>query len=351
MNQPAEHTVTSTPGSKVFATVKALRPHQWIKNILLVVPLLLAHELGDQAKLLSLLYALLAFSGVASAMYLVNDLVDLQADRSHPVKKRRPIASGELSILQAIVIIGGLGTASLLLAFQALPQAFALMLCFYLVSSGLYSFWLKRIAIIDVVVLAGLYTLRILAGGTAVSVDVSEWLLAFSMFLFTSLAFAKRYVDLNRIDANHGDILKVRRRGYQKEDIGIIETMGVTSGYLAVLVLALYINSQEMLALYLNNWALWIICVLLLYWLSRLWLLAKRNLLPDDPVLFAIKDHTSWLTAVLVALLLFLAASELPGRTSWQPDSQPQQRDAPEWIPRLVRHDRDIQSANHQRLG
>ena len=349
MNQPTE-SAHGTP-HVLFLMIKALRPHQWIKNILLVVPLLLAHELGDSERILSLLFAFLAFSAIASAMYLVNDLVDLQADRSHPTKQRRPIASGDVSVLQALVMTAGLGILGLLLAFLTLPRPFALMLALYLVTSGCYSLWLKRLAIIDVLILAGLYTLRILAGGTAVAVDVSEWLLAFSMFLFTSLAFAKRYVELNALDESAGDILAMRRRGYRQTDVGIIETMGITSGYLAVLVLALYINSKEMLDLYLNNWALWIICVLLLYWLSRLWLLAQRKQLPDDPVLFAIKDRTSWFIAILVAMLLVLAASKIPGQSVQRVDSHLQPRAAPDPVPRQGIKDREIESANHQRLG
>ena len=331
--------------------IKALRPHQWIKNILLVVPLLLAHELGDTEKLSSLLFAFIAFSAIASAMYVVNDLVDLQADRTHPTKRRRPLASGDVSVLQALILTAGLGILGLLLAFVALPLPFALMLTLYLVTSGCYSLWLKRLTIIDVLVLAGLYTLRILAGGTAVAVDVSEWLLAFSMFLFTSLAFAKRYVELNTLDESEGDTLAMRRRGYRQTDVGIIETMGMVSGYLAVLVLALYINSKEMLDLYLNNWALWIICVLLLYWLSRLWLLAKRAQLPDDPVLFAIKDRISWLIAILVAIMLLVAATELPRQSARRTARHTNESTVCELIPRQARQDCEINSANYQRLG
>ena len=347
MNQP----VGIQPTNLLRVLIRALRPHQWIKNSLLVVPLLLAHEFESQQNLLQLVYAFISFSGVASAMYLINDLVDMQADRSHPTKRLRPIASGALSVPRALILTVGLATTSLLIAFFALSPEFGLMLVIYLVASGCYSMQLKRIAIVDVLMLACLYTMRILAGGTAVDVTVSEWLLAFSMFLFTSLAFAKRYVELIAIDEDSADVLKIRRRGYQKRDTGIIETMGMTSGYLAVLVLALYINSDQMTELYHNNWALWIICVLLLYWLSRLWLLAKRGQLPDDPVLFAIKDKTSWLIAALVALLLTLAANQDPARSNQGLHSPSKQLAVFELIPRQVKQDCEIKPANNQRLG
>ena len=350
MNQSAESGIDSPKGNLLLIILKALRPHQWIKNSLLIVPLVLAHQLATQENLLQLLFAFISFSGVASAMYLVNDMVDLQADRSHPNKRSRPIASGQLSIPRALLLTVTLGVISLLTAFLALSAQFGLILILYLVASGCYSLWLKRLAIIDVLLLASLYTTRILAGGLAVDVPVSEWLIAFSMFLFTSLAFAKRYVELTSLDENAADVLAVRRRGYQRADSGIIETMGMTAGYLAVLVLALYINSKEMFELYHNNWALWIICVLLLYWLSRLWLLAKRGQLPDDPVLFAIKDRTSWLIAALVATLLLLAATEIPDQSARR-IPRTNQLAAPELIPRQARQDCEIKPANYQRLG
>ena len=351
MNQSAERGIDSQKGNLLLIILKALRPHQWIKNSLLIVPLVLAHQLATQENLLQLLFAFISFSGVASAMYLVNDMVDLQADRSHPNKRSRPIASGQLSIPRALLLTVTLGALSLLTAFLALSPQFGLILVLYLVASGCYSLWLKRIAIVDVLLLASLYTTRILAGGLAVDVAVSEWLIAFSMFLFTSLAFAKRYIELTSIDENAADVLAVRRRGYQRADSEIIETMGMTSGYLAVLVLALYINSKEMFDLYHNNWALWIICVLLLYWLSRLWLLAKRGQLPDDPVLFAIKDRTSWLIAALVVALLLLAAIEIPGQSARRIPARTNQLAVPELIPKQARQDCEIKPANYQRLG
>lgn len=355
MNQPVGNSSDSPNENLGLVILKALRPHQWIKNSLLIVPLVLAHQPVSQENLLPLLFAFIAFSGVASAMYLVNDIVDVQADRSHPNKRSRPIAAGQLSVSRALLLAITLGVASLVSALLIVSPSFALALLLYLIASGCYSLWFKRIAIVDVLLLASLYTARILAGGLAVEVAVSKWLIAFSMFLFTSLAFVKRYVELTSIEENSAAVLSLSRRGYQRADAGMIETMGMTSGYLAVLVLALYINSKEMFQLYHNNWALWIICVLLLYWLSRLWLLAKRGQLPDDPVLFAIKDRTSWLIAVLVATMLLLAATELPGQSARRIPARTSQLAsqlaASELIPRQARQDCEIKSANHQRLG
>ena len=351
MNQP---TVSSSEGDQRnigLVILKALRPHQWIKNSLLIVPLVLAHQATSQQNLLQLLFAFIAFSGVASAMYLVNDVIDLQSDRSHPSKRQRPIAAGQLSVPHALLLAVTLSTASLVAASQTLSTVFAFALLLYLLASGCYSLWFKRFAIIDVLLLASLYTARILAGGLAVEVNVSKWLIAFSMFLFTSLAFVKRYVELTSIDESGKDVLAQRRRGYQRTDAGIIETMGMTSGYLAVLVLALYINSKEMFQLYHNNWALWIICVLLLYWLSRLWLLAKRGQLPDDPVLFAIKDRISWLIAILVAMMLLVAATELPRQSARRTVGRMDPSTVFELIPRQAKQDCEINSTNYQRLG
>ena len=351
MNQPTATGNDNRQRNVSLVIVQALRPHQWVKNSLLIVPLILAHQPASQQNLLQLLFAFITFSGIASAMYLVNDIIDLQSDRSHPNKRSRPIAAGQLSVSHALLVAITLSTASVAVALLTLSTSFAVALLLYLLASGCYSLWFKRIAIVDVLLLASLYTARILAGGLAVEVAVSKWLIAFSMFLFTSLAFVKRYVELTSIEENATDVLAQRRRGYQRTDAGIIETMGMTSGYLAVLVLALYINSQEMFQLYHNNWALWIICVLLLYWLSRLWLLAKRAQLPDDPVLFAIKDRISWLIAILVAMMLLVAATELPRENARRTARHTNESTVCELVPRQARQDCEINSANYQRLG
>jgi 4-hydroxybenzoate polyprenyltransferase len=187
-----------------------------------------------------------------------------------------------------------------------LPPSFAVALLIYVVSSILYSAWLKRVAMLDVVLLACFYTLRVLAGGLATGIAVTEWLMAFSLFIFVSLAFAKRYTELARLTEGRSDTLT--RRDYRRDDLSLLEVLGPASGLVAVLVLALYIQSEQMLRLYSHPWALWILCPLLLYWISRVWIKAKRQELHDDPVVFAIRDPVSLVVALLAGGLLLIAA-------------------------------------------
>ena len=295
------------------AYFKALRPHQWMKNILVFLPLVLAHDLADAWKWLYALIAFVAFSVCASAVYLVNDLVDLEADRRHPTKRKRPFASGRIPVefglvAPPILVVIGLGLSAL-----TADARFSVMLLFYLVCSALYCLWLKRIALIDVFLLSGLYMMRVQAGGWATAVLVSPWLLIFSLFFFLSLAFAKRFVELDRheLSADMHDT----GRGYRKIDVTSLASMGLASGYIAVLVLALYINDQIGLshsadasrALYGRPKILCMLCPILLFWVSRLWMLARRNELHDDPVVFALKDHMSQLLGALSAATVLLA--------------------------------------------
>jgi len=292
---------------------KALRPHQWMKNILVFLPLVLAHDFSSAAKWVYAVVAFVAFSACASAVYLVNDLVDLEADRRHPTKRKRPFASGRIPVEFGLVappllVIFGLGISAFTADFK-----FPVMLVFYLVCSGMYCLWLKRLALVDVFLLSGLYMLRVQAGGTASAVPVSAWLLIFSLFFFLSLAFAKRFVELDRheLAADTHDT----GRGYRKIDITSLASMGLASGYIAVLVLALYINDQIGIsrgaeaarALYGRPKILCMLCPILLFWMSRLWMLARRNELHDDPVVFALKDHMSQLLGALSAATVLLA--------------------------------------------
>jgi len=287
-----------------------MRPHQWVKNLLVFVPLALAHQFGSdsfRAQLTDVGWGFVAFCCIASAIYLFNDLLDVEADRIHPTKKKRPIASGELSpslalgVAVALVAIGG-GLATFLL-----PLKFAYMLGLYLVTTIAYSIGMKRIALLDVFTLAGLYTLRLLAGGAAAQVDVSQWLMAFSMFIFSSLAFVKRYAEIGRV-IQEGKAW-VTRRGYETEDVSLIQNMGLVCGYLAVLVLALYINSSDVQEIYPKPRFLWLMCPLMMYWISRVWMLARRNKLGEDPVVIASTDPVSWAVGVLSVLLVLLARS------------------------------------------
>jgi len=285
--------------------LRALRPQQWIKNILLFVPLVLAHAWHDWDRVVAALIAFVAFSAAASATYIVNDLLDVSADRCHPQKRRRPFAAGALPLAWGPPLAAGLLLVGFAIAVAALPVAFVALLLLYSILTLLYSCWLKRKVMVDVMVLAGLYTLRVVAGGVAADVLVSEWLMALSLFLFTSLAFGKRYIELSRLE---DDDVSSRGRGYQISDLGLLESVGPTSGYMAVLVLALYIHGDTVKRLYPHPWALWLICPLFLYWVNRFWILAKRRALSDDPLVFAFKDRVSLAIGAVAALLMLLAA-------------------------------------------
>ncbi len=291
--------------SRATAVLRALRPQQWLKNVLLFLPLLLAHELGDLFKLQQVVFAFVAFSACASSVYVLNDLFDLEADRRHPKKRKRPFASGDLPIIAGVPICCSAALFGFLLAAFTLPLSFVALLGLYMVVTSLYSFWLKRKVLIDVFTLAGLYTVRILAGGEAANVAVSEWLMVFAMFMFTSLAFAKRYAELDRLSAENAE--EAAGRGYLVSDRALVESMGSTAGYISVLVFALYVNGKTAQTLYGNIWALWLIGPLLLYWISRVWLLARRGLLHEDPVVFAVSDRTSLLVGAIAVVLLVVA--------------------------------------------
>ncbi len=291
--------------SLIKAAIKAMRPHQYVKNVLLWVPLMLGHAYDDSGKLFAALVAFATFSLTASSIYLFNDMLDVEADRVHPKKKYRPFASGNLPLLYGPPMVATLIAVALTLSVLFLPKGYLGVLLIYLVVNSAYSITLKSKMLIDVMILASLYTLRIFAGGVATDLRVSEWLLAFSIFFFTSLAFAKRYVELDQVAAEGKT--EAKGRGYRVEDLELIISVGPTSGYLAVLVFALYINNG-LPGFYVNKWLLWLTCPLLLYWISRLWFLAKRRELHHDPVVFAVTDKSSLAVGVCVGLLLLLAA-------------------------------------------
>lgn len=296
-------------GLQVSALLQELRVRQWVKNILLLAPLFLAHEVAQLDKLLSGLVAFLAFSLCASAVYVVNDLHDLEADRRHPQKRYRPFAAGTLPLRTGPPLALGLVLIGFSLTVIFLPWKFFVALVLYLMLTTAYSYWLKRIALVDMLLLAGLYTLRLVAGGLATTVPVSEWLMAFSVFFFVSIAAAKRYAGLSHLDTEGK--ASTAGRGYAVEDLSFMETSGLTSGYLAVLVFALYINSEATRLLYPQHWMLWLICPLLYYWVGRVWLLAKRRQLSEDPVVFATTDPASLVIGLLIVLLIVLAAGAL----------------------------------------
>ncbi len=291
-------------GDRLRAALRALRPHQWAKNVLLFVPLLAAHRAADSAAVTAAVVAFVAFCLCASSVYVLNDMLDLQADRAHARKSRRPFAAGDLPLAAGFILVPVLLlTAVLVAAF--LSAHFLLVLVGYCILTTAYSLVLKGMIFIDAIALAGLYTLRIIAGAAAVDVPVSFWLLLFSVFLFLSLAIVKRYAELDAL-RRRGQ-LQAAGRDYDVNDLPMLESVGISAGYLSVLVLALYINSPATLPLYKHPKALWPLCVLLLYWITRIWMKTHRGKMHDDPVVFAMRDRVSLATGLLAALVVGLA--------------------------------------------
>jgi len=290
----------SAPGEYI----RAMRPHQWLKNILVFIPLLVSHKWHDTGLILQTTIAFFAFSMCASSAYLLNDLIDLPDDRKHSRKRTRPFAAGTAcvkkgTILAILMLLTSAGIAALV------TSLFLMLLIFYFLMTTTYSVFLKRIVLVDVLTLAGLYTTRIIAGATAILVTPSFWLLAFSMFLFISLAMVKRFAEL--LGAHEYKQDSTMGRGYQFEDIETLGSHGASAGYLSVLVLALYINSPDVRILYNRPEVIWLLCPLLLYWISRVWLVARRGGMHDDPVVFALNDKVSRLLAAIAFLVVMLA--------------------------------------------
>jgi 4-hydroxybenzoate polyprenyltransferase len=284
--------------------LRALRLHQWAKNALIFVPLIAAHKVGDIASLKQAIMAFFAFGLCASSVYLLNDMLDLEVDRLHAKKRHRPFASGELPLIVGFALIPLLLAGAILFA-SPLPFKFWITLSTYYALTVAYSFGLKSIVLVDTIALAGLYTVRIVAGAKAIAVPLSFWLLLLSVFLFLSLALVKRYAELDALQRQGK--LKAAGRGYHVEDLPILHSMGVACGFLCVLVLAQYINSPEVLALYRTPQVIWFLCVLLLFWISRIWLITHRGDMHDDPVVFAMKDRVSLIVGVLVGVTVMLA--------------------------------------------
>lgn len=283
------------------AWIKELRLYQWLKNALVFLPLLASHKIFDTAALAESALAFLSFGLCASGTYLLNDLLDLAADRRHPRKCNRPFASGALPIFHGMVVMPLMVAAAFVLAY-GLSLRFAEVLLCYLVLTLAYSFRLKRVAMLDVVVLAALYTVRIVAGTAAIRAEYSFWLLAFSMFIFLSLAMLKRYTEL--LDLLDSGQRMAGGRGYAVDDLPLIQSLGGASGYISVLVLALYINSTASEVLYRRPHLLWLLCPLLLYWISRAWVVAHRRAMHDDPIVFAVSDRVSQASLGLVVLIV-----------------------------------------------
>ena len=291
------------PTLKVWA--KSLRLHQWLKNVLVFVPLLAGHQLDSPTAIGLAVLAFLAFGLCASSVYLLNDLLDLQDDRQHPVKRKRPLAAGTMSLAWGVALCPVLLTAAFAISLSFLSWRFNAALFGYYALTLAYSLALKRQVMIDVVVLAALYTTRIIAGAAAIYVPLTFWLLAFSMFAFLSLALVKRYTELHAMQKAGRD--DVRGRGYLASDLAIVSSLGTSSGYISVMVLALYIQDEHTTMLYRHPRFIWMVCPLMLYWFSRTWVITHRGGMKDDPIVFAARDRVSLLVAALCAFAFWLA--------------------------------------------
>ncbi|PZP33432.1 MAG: UbiA family prenyltransferase [Roseateles depolymerans] len=291
------------PQATLRVWLKALRLHQWLKNLLVFLPLMGAFRF-DGAVLVASVLAFFAYGLCASSVYILNDLMDLDSDRAHPRKRLRPFASGLISVPRGLVAMLLLLSGAVLLSLQ-LPAAFQLALCVYYALTLAYTFFLKQRVLVDCVTLGMLYTLRIIAGVAATGLQHSFWFLAFPLFLFLSLAFVKRYSELQAMISLGRT--SAAGRGYLASDAPLVMAMGVASGFCAVLLLALYLNSEAVVQNYTHPQRLWLTLPVVLYWIGRMWMQAQRGHLSDDPVVFAVKDRYSLACAVLFGALLVVA--------------------------------------------
>jgi 4-hydroxybenzoate polyprenyltransferase/phosphoserine phosphatase len=289
--------------------LKVIRAHQWLKNLLLFVPLIAAHQASNLPAWWALTMAFVAFSLCASAVYITNDLMDLESDRLHPRKRRRAFASGLVPAWQGVLLIPALLISGFVVAWQVNSALMMWLLIYFFVTCA-YSFGLKRLVLVDCLTLAMLYTLRIVAGAAAAGMALTFWLLAESVFLFLSLAFVKRYSELKLQTQLGGD--RAHGRGYFTSDIPLIQTLGVSSGMIAVLVMAMYLNSENVLELYLYTELVWAAIPFLLFWISWMWMQADRGNMNDDPLVFAVKDKVSLIAGAGFALVLLAASKGLP---------------------------------------
>lgn len=296
--------VLSSQGSVWKAFLREMRPHQYAKNMLIFVPMLTSHTYFDPSVVSSCILAFLAFSLCASGVYFLNDLMDIDADRRHASKRRRPIASGDLSIPLALVGAAILPLLGIGLAVETLPVSFVLVLLTYYALTNAYTFYLKRVATADVMTLAVLYTIRVIAGGVAANIPLSFWLMIFSMFVFVSLAYLKRYVEVAALLKTAGE---APGRGYSVDDKETIFSLGVASITASVLVLALYIHSESVKAMYKSPLVLSALCLLMLFWGNRIWVAARRGEVDVDPVVYSIKDKGSWFVLLGFSLVVMVA--------------------------------------------
>lgn len=293
--------------SRISALLQAIRMHQWVKNLLIFFPMLTGHRLTDLPVLGVVGIGFFAFSFSASGTYLINDLFDLQSDRAHPRKRQRPFAAGVLNPFTGIFAAAALFLAAFALSLE-LPVTARLLLVGYVALTLSYSLRLKRFLVLDVLLLVCFYLIRIFFGGEAAGISVSVWLLAFSMFFFLALALIKRLTELRVLERGAGDNWETSSRGYSVSDTQLLASLAGSSAYLSVILLALYINSPDVHLLYRHPQFLWALCLVILYWLTRMVLIANRGQLRDDPIVFAARDHASWAVAGAATILLFVAS-------------------------------------------
>jgi 4-hydroxybenzoate polyprenyltransferase len=291
--------ITPTPTIKNY--LKGIRLHQWVKNLLVFIPLFLDHRFNDGQAFVQVLLTFFGLSILASFTYIINDLLDLESDRLNKTKRKRPFASGLISIKQSVVMMAVLFVILVAILTQ-LSASVVLVLMIYLAATLSYSFYLKRVAMLDVTMLAGLFSLRIIAGIVAINSSWSFWLLAFSMFFFLSLAFAKRFSEIENLRKEGRE--KASGRGYTIADLPMLNSSGVAAGYISILVVALYIDSEKVQRMYAHPEILWLICPPLLFWIGRIWLITGRGEMHEDPIVFAIKDKVSLLVVSLCGLIL-----------------------------------------------
>jgi 4-hydroxybenzoate polyprenyltransferase len=291
-------------GGDVTAWRSAVRVRHWSKNLLVFLPILLSHQVLKWPLLEQSLWAFIAFSLCASSAYIVNDLSDRHTDRQHPRRRSRPFASGRLSVRSGVVAACLLLAATVGVALL-LGHRFQLVLGGYYLLTWAYSRWIRPIAIIDVMTLAGLYSARIVAGSVATGIRASYWFLALAIFMFLSLAIVKRYAEIR--ETVGASLISSYGRGYDATDLPFLSILGIAASYCSVLVLALYINSTDAAALYRNHELLWLVCPLLWFWIIRVWRLTTRGGMPDDPVVFATADTTSYVVLMIMIVIVVLS--------------------------------------------
>ena len=296
---------TSKSSSNIRSWIKAIRIHQWSKNILLFLPIIMAHRFLDLDLVLKNVFAFISFSLVASSGYIFNDILDIEADRQHPIKKQRPFSAGLLSVKSGVVAFLFLILCGFTIALFTTSILFSSILLLYFIITMTYSLFLKHKMIIDVITLSILYILRIIAGGVAITVPVSSWLIVFAMFFFISLAYMKRYTDLVTLS---DDIRRnINNLCYNKRDIAIIGSAGLSSGYLSLLVLTLYIYSDHVKNLYKQPFLIWLVIPIILYFISRMWLITARGEMTNDPIIYILKDRFSYIILAIIIAIFILA--------------------------------------------